>query len=475
MKSIQNFFNRNKDLLLSNEKMQISISLIILGLIFLYQLIKSRLNFQYQNSPGNVINISLPALILFIAVSIVLVVLTPKLVKLENKKIIALAIFCSSFLVSASYTLMRGIDWTLSDESQDSFELAMEVQRQGVPEFIATYNDRGNPGVLGTSQYANNVYGVLRSLGLEQMAKSYWVGRMETQLARPYMHPPTFFIVLAGWLHIFGNTQLSATIFMWICTAIWGLTCFLLLDALQSKASVFLTLLFITLPTTIIDTWLTTYDGLSGMFLMAGFGLFILATFKKNNRFYFISGIAFGVSIMFRLTSLFFVLLFPIVLLILVSTRRQFVSSILLFLLGLFIFPFLLLIAGYNPILTLVTAKFRQDAYYAGKSMISALERLPVFFYLGISLIILIAFGILRRSKELIKSTKGIWILLPLIAMILIAIITRLTSDFHRNMLGVSGCFIFSLSCLENWPQSRKYQALYIGIDLAFVLLITLL
>jgi hypothetical protein len=185
-----------------------------------------KLSFRYEETLGEKINVNLLAALFFIAISVLLTVFTPKIVQLKNKIAIALVVIGISLALSTSYTFMRGIDWTGKDVPQDSFALAMEVQRQGVPDFIATYNDRGNPGLPGSSSYANNVYNSLRSLGLEQMAHNYWVGRMETSFGRPYMHPPIFFIVLAGWQYIFGNTQLSATIFMWMSTAIWGLICF---------------------------------------------------------------------------------------------------------------------------------------------------------------------------------------------------------------------------------------------------------
>jgi hypothetical protein len=207
---------------------------------------------------------------------------------------------------------------------------------------------------------------------------------------------------------------------------------------------------------------------------MIGYGLFILAYSKKKNVLQLFSGLAFGASVMFRLTSLFFTVLILIVLLFLIAKREQPLSSIFLFTLGLAIFPIALFFAGYNPILTIVTAKYRQDTYY-GERVLSLLQRLPVFLYLGIPTIILYFFGILRHFRELINSTKGLWILLPLIAMIPIAITTRLTPDFPRNMLGINACFILGISLLENWPQSRLYQAIYVGINICFVLLTTLL
>ena len=167
-------------------------------------------------------------------------------------------------------------------------------------------------------------------------------------------------------------------------------------------------------------------------------------------------------------------ILIPAAFLYLVFRRRQTIGGLFLFLLGLTIFPTILLMAGYNPILTLITAKFRQDIYY-GEKAITLLKRLPVFLYLGIPLIVLTGFGILKNLKELIKDTKGIFILIPLLEMILVGLVTRLTSDFSRNMIGISACLILGISFIDNWPKSERLQSILIGINLAFVALTTLL
>jgi hypothetical protein len=471
---LKRFLSRLNREAISSEKVQILLCLLILCLVFLYQVLKGPLNLHIEKTSGQVTNVNLPAAFFFIAASALLIVFTPKIALVKNNIAAAAAIFGISFALCASYTLMRGIDWTNLDVPQNSLALAAGVRAQGVSDFIATYNDRGNPGPPGSSAYANQVYDALRFLGMEQMAQAYWVGKMPTNLGRPFMHPPTFFILLAGWQVLFGNTPFSAAIFMWISTALWGVICFILLKAVRPQSAGFLTLLFITLPTTIMDTWFVTYDVACGMLLLLGFGLAVLAASKKSRGLYFLSGLALGASIMFRLTALFFVALVPLALLYLVARRLQPASSLWMHGLGLLLFPTAFWAAGYNPVLTIITAKFRQDTFYAAHPT-PFIFRLPEILYLGIPILVLIAFGVFKHFSALVKSNSAIWVFLPLVAMIPIAITTRLTADFHRNMLGISACFLLGISLSENWPQSRFYQALYVGSNISFVLLRTLL
>jgi hypothetical protein len=449
-------------------------SLALFGAILLYQLTKSFIGFHYEDNLGQTAIVNPLAMLLFLGVSILVIASTPAILNAKNRLTISIVIVSFSLLLSVSFSFGRKLDWTNMDVPQDSVALAQDVQRAGVLPFVATYNDRGNPGPAGSSPYATSVHALLNSLGLDRLAAAKWLGAMPTDYGRPFMHPPLFFLILAGWQSLFGASMLAATVFMWIVTAMWGWLCYALLDKLEVNASIFLTLLFITLPTTIQDTWFPTYDVLSGAFLMAGFTLFILAFQRARLRLYLFAGLAFSLSLMFRLTSIFFILILALALLYLLLRARQRLTGLLLLALGLLSVPLVFLALGYNPLLTLVTAMYRQEIFY-DNTAVTLIKRLPVIFYLGIPILTLAAYAAAKHARTALQSPNLIFLLIPILAALPLAIETRLSPDFHRNMIGISGCMVLALAVLGAWPASKRSQVILIAINLLFTLLTTLL
>ena len=480
MKTTNQLSKQVSERVLRDEGLQVALSLLLLLAVFLYQVVKARLRFRYDDNLGMPQNLHASGSVAFVVTSALLVAFLPRIARISSRLVLAVVVLVATLVLVSTFTQIRGMDWTGLDVPQDTFLLAMQAQQQGPFAFIATYNDRGNPdgwdlGWPGFEEYAEQVHRLVDRLGLAALGRSKWVGEADNLLGygRPFMHPPLFFILLGSWMRVFGNTPLSATLFMWISAAVWGCVCFFLLRSLRPRAAVFLTFLFVTLPTSIMYAWYPTYDVLAGMMLFLGYGLFLIAVRQKSRSRVFLGSVVLGSSVMLRLTSLFFVALLFVAFAYVVLRGRRALVELLLHGGGLAVAPLVLRLLGYNPLLTLVTAKVRQDVFYR-QTVTSLLTQLPVVLYLGIPLLVLSAFSVYRARKRLFADLANVLALVPLAAAVLLAYATRLSPDFPRTMIGVSGCLLFSMASeVERWPRSPVSQSVLVGANLAFLTLVT--
>lgn len=459
---------------------QVAVSLLLLLAVLVYQLVKYRIPLHYVGSLGRPLGVNPYAVVVFVGLSILLVLSLRRISQLSNGLLAALAISVLAFALVAAYTGVRGIDWTGKDVPQESMVLATEVQRQGIARFLATYNDRGNPVVLNSAEYTAATVRLVDTLGLGSLARAKWRGQMDQALLRPHQHPPLFFIILGGWLRLFGNTPLSATFLMWTSVAIWGGLCFLALERTVARpTAAFLALLFVTLPTTVQLTWYPTYDVLAGLTLFCGYFLTVNAAKTTRGVYAFLGGLLLGVSVMLRFTSASLALFTAVALACTVAARRgRFVTGLLWHGAGLLLVPCVLGLAGYNPILTVVTgAAFQQVFYGSYRSVASPLlSRLPSILYLGIPLLVLSIRGLLSISRRLGSDPSALLYLAPYVAAIPLALITKLSADLPRLMIGVSACILLGLAnATREWPESSFARSALVGVNPAFTTLVTAL
>lgn len=451
-----------------SEKNQAFACLLIFEIFLIYQLSKPFLINRNYDIWGSLNAFDLSAGFWFFAGAALLTWATPRLGKVKNNIISAGILIVLSMWLSISYTFLVRNDWSGLDVPYDSVGLAREVQTQGALSFIQTYNDRGNPT---QTEFANPVQKAIEKLGLQSLARDKWIGSQPIHFGRPFMHPPLFFIILAGWMELFGSSEWSATWFMWLSTAVWVAMIYWFLYKLNTNHPAFFTGLFLSLPGIVIDTWFPNYDVIAGITAAAGFGLFILA-FQSHKRFFFgLSGSLLGFSMMVRLTNVFIILAVIIGIILLFSKKLITMKSITFWGLGVLLIPVIVLLVGYNPFLTVITAKFRQDVFYASTQAHLGMQLASITF-LGFSLLILVFSGFLKTP---VFSKNWTFILMPLLASVFMAMTTSLSFDFHRNMLGVSACFILALAVSKNTPNTPWVQSVMVGVNLAYTLLVTVL
>jgi hypothetical protein len=458
---------------------QAAISLLGLLCILAYQLLKRYLSFRALGDLQSEDKIEWGAVALFGSISAVLVIFMPKIISTSSRLRATLLISVTTVALLASYTWIKGLAWTSLDVALDTVVLASEANRLGPLEFIDTYNDRGNPDPNDPLMDAAKVFDIIDRLGLRAVADDKWAGRMDNSLGRPYMHPPLFFIVLGWWFQAFGDDRLSATIFMWLALAVFGVAFFMIVRRMTTpESALFSSFLFITIPTTFLSAWYPTYDILSALALFLGYWLVLRGLRSTSYVSVFSGGIMFGLSIMFRLTSLLPALFIFIALLCMIISRYgTILRAIPLYVIGCGAIPVLLLLLGYNPTLTLVTGVVRQQIYYGHYSYehtTPLLLRLPIILYLGVPLIIL-GFIALLRIRVNPQTDENTWLMLAMFAAtVVLAYTTRLTSDFARVTMGTNACILLSIAYTVRgcqWPKFSK--AILVGVNLVFITLIT--
>jgi hypothetical protein len=378
-------------------------TIIFLCIILVYQLLK---NFSpyIENKDTVLVNKNYFALAIFSFTAVFTIIFVKHTMK-STKPLNTLLLFFIFLALIFSYINFGERSWKGSDVAYDLYGQSKIVNKVGILNYLANYNQYGAP----SKEMQDNFIRCLKLCGIDGKIKYTFTDKTNIY-SKQYHHffsnPPLSHLICFFWMKIFGFSQGALNSLIILITFVSFIILYRLFCLLFEKSiAVWLSLVWISTPEVLRNIYPPCLETFLICFSLLSIYVFNFAERKKKDIFHFMVGLFLGLAIYTKFTAIPMALMFITIYLTNFIPRRF--KPLLMFILGSLSVILVFFFLGYNPIYTLVTVTIVQ-LNYIHNTFITFIRYISFPLYLGLPTLALVFYA-LKNSIHLRKDKTKVF------------------------------------------------------------------